>query len=153
MIQNQLCMQGHQRRKPTSHGRLCSDVGSNTKSKRIQGATAELYQDNNLVVQDEDLTQIDKSSVPLRDGSGYLSGLGVMHQLHCLVSLLPLFLTPPPSPSAAEKTMILTLGLEQNHLRQYAFQNHYTQETGSDKEIHVCKVLLARICHVYKLMQ
>lgn len=48
---------------------------------------ANSYVDDNLVVQEDDLIKIDKSSVPLRDGSGYLSGLGVMHQLHCLVSL------------------------------------------------------------------
>lgn len=39
------------------------------------------------MVEKKDLTQIDKESVPLAGSSGYLVGLGVMHQLHCLVSL------------------------------------------------------------------
>lgn len=74
------------------------------------------------------MIKIDKSSVPLRDGSGYLSGLGVMHQLHCLVS----------SKSAPPKDITLTSRMAQNHIREYAFPDYYIQETGRDKEVHVC---------------
>lgn len=42
--------------------------------------------DNNIVVQKEHLEMLNRSSVLLRDGSGYLAGLDVFHELHCLVS-------------------------------------------------------------------
>lgn len=41
--------------------------------------------DNNLQVQENDLRQLNKTTVALRDGSGYLASLEVLHQLHCLV--------------------------------------------------------------------
>ena len=41
--------------------------------------------DNNLVLSKEDLRNLDETSVPLRDGSGYLGTFSIIHQLHCLV--------------------------------------------------------------------
>lgn len=48
--------------------------------------TTDSLADNNLVVSAEDLTRLDRTSVPLVDGSGYLASLSVFHQLHCLGS-------------------------------------------------------------------
>ena len=45
-------------------------------------------------VSKETLDRINRTSVPLLDGSGYMAGLDVYHQLHCLVSFAgPLALT------------------------------------------------------------
>lgn len=38
-----------------------------------------------VTVQKEDLERINQTSVRLEDGSGYLAGLEVYHELHCLV--------------------------------------------------------------------
>ncbi|KAK9434862.1 hypothetical protein VB005_09650 [Metarhizium brunneum] len=56
-------------------------------SLETDAAWQRLLKYNNLVVQKEDLKQVDRSSVSLRDGSGYLASLSVYHQLHCLVSI------------------------------------------------------------------
>jgi Mycotoxin biosynthesis protein UstYa len=37
-----------------------------------------------IVVSGDDLKAIDRESIPLADGSGYLATLDVFHQLHCL---------------------------------------------------------------------
>jgi hypothetical protein len=37
-----------------------------------------------IVVSGDDLRAIDRESIPLADGSGYLATLDVFHQLHCL---------------------------------------------------------------------
>lgn len=39
-----------------------------------------------ITVQKSDLERINETSVELNDGSGYMVGLEVFHQLHCLVS-------------------------------------------------------------------
>ncbi|KAK5997735.1 hypothetical protein PT974_00092 [Cladobotryum mycophilum] len=39
---------------------------------------------NNIVVQQRDLDKLGKTSVPLRDKSGFLAGIDVIHELHCL---------------------------------------------------------------------
>lgn len=41
----------------------------------------------NLRVSKEALERINKSSIPLSDGSGYIAGLDVTHHLHCLISI------------------------------------------------------------------
>ena len=35
-------------------------------------------------VQKEDLDKINRTSIPLADGSGYLASLDVFHQIHCV---------------------------------------------------------------------
>ncbi|EXU95822.1 DUF3328 domain protein [Metarhizium robertsii] len=93
--------------------------------QRLLKCTRKIYikHDNNLVVQKEDLNQVDRSSVSLRDGSGYLASLSVYHQLHCL-----------------------------NYIRQYAFPDYYTRgdgKLGSSVHIYHCIDTLRRIimCH------
>lgn len=44
--------------------------------------------DNNAVVQEEDLKRVNRTSVLLRDRSGYLAGIDMFHELHCLVRKL-----------------------------------------------------------------
>ena len=51
-------------------------------------------------VSKEDLDKINRTSVPLLDGSGYMASLDVYHQLHCLVSFpaLPTLTPSDPEP-------------------------------------------------------
>jgi len=37
-----------------------------------------------MVVSEEDIKSVNRSSIALADGSGYLATLEVFHQLHCL---------------------------------------------------------------------
>ena len=43
--------------------------------------------DNNIIIQAGDLQKINRTSVLFRDNSGYLAGLDVFHELHCLVRI------------------------------------------------------------------
>jgi len=44
-----------------------------------------MYTDRNLAVRKEELDLINKTSIDLYKQDGYLSGLDIFHQLHCLV--------------------------------------------------------------------
>jgi hypothetical protein len=55
----------------------------------LEKPSSEYSPDNNAVIQKGDLEKINRTSdVLLRDKSGYLAGIDVFHQLHCLVGIL-----------------------------------------------------------------
>ncbi|KJZ80043.1 hypothetical protein HIM_00757 [Hirsutella minnesotensis 3608] len=56
----------------------------NGPSLETDAAWHELLQYNNIVVTDKDLKQLNRTSVALRHMPGYLAGLDVFHELHCL---------------------------------------------------------------------
>lgn len=64
----------------------------------LDQAWHELFEDIRIRVTSHDLSFYNVTSLPLADGSGYISELGVHHELHCLVSLvlptLLLFVAP-----------------------------------------------------------
>ncbi|KAK0636388.1 hypothetical protein B0T17DRAFT_80527 [Bombardia bombarda] len=83
-------------------------------SLEADAAWIELLRYNNLVVQKYDVDQIGKpeTSVQLRDKSGYLSGLDVIHELHCL-----------------------------NYIREFAYSDYYAlhgQKKNKDEHIFHC---------------
>ncbi|MCJ1312070.1 hypothetical protein MMC25_005744 [Agyrium rufum] len=43
-----------------------------------------LLEDQNIIVQEEDLIKVNRTSLKMYDGSGYLAALDVYHELHCL---------------------------------------------------------------------
>ncbi|MCJ1420489.1 hypothetical protein MMC32_006846 [Xylographa parallela] len=48
------------------------------------GYLADMLEGPNIVVSSEDLKDINRTSIELADGSGYLGTLSVFHQIHCL---------------------------------------------------------------------
>lgn len=59
----------------------------------FEKAWDELLEPTAIKVDHETLERINRTSVPLLDGSGYMAALDVFHQLHCLVSLTTCFAT------------------------------------------------------------
>lgn len=41
----------------------------------------------NLKIYPEEMSKLGRTSLKMRDGSGYLGVLGVYHELHCVVSI------------------------------------------------------------------
>ncbi|KAK2039145.1 hypothetical protein LZ31DRAFT_477229 [Colletotrichum somersetense] len=69
---------------------------------------AETDMNNNIAVQNEDLKILNRTSVLLRGGPGYLAGIDVLHELHCL-----------------------------NIIRENVFSDYYKQETHDERKQHI----------------
>ncbi|KAK1993870.1 hypothetical protein LX36DRAFT_728702 [Colletotrichum falcatum] len=74
----------------------------------VDSAWHQLLKYNNIVVRNDDLKNLNRTSVLLRDGSGYLAGLDVFHELHCL-----------------------------NIIRENVFDDYYKLEPQSEREQHI----------------
>ena len=51
----------------------------------LEQAWHDLLANNNIRLSKDELKKLNKTSIELHDGSGYLGELGVYHHLHCLV--------------------------------------------------------------------
>lgn len=85
-----------------------------------------------MVVSEEDIKAVNRSSIALADGSGYLATLEVFHQLHCLcVHSFPIH-----RGSATDD------GLFRDYIRQYTSKDYYpTPETEQRRFEHMGKPL------------
>lgn len=86
--------------------------------------------DNNILLQAEDLEQINKTSVLLRDKSAYLGGLDVFHELHCLVRGADTDFCVPQA----------YLFLQQNYIRENVYADYYALEPGKFRTEHLCGI-------------
>lgn len=86
--------------------------------------------DNNIMLQAEDLEQINKTSVLLRDKSAYLGGLDVFHELHCLVRGADTDIRMPQT----------YLFLQQNYIRENVYADYYALEPGKFRTEHLCEI-------------
>lgn len=75
-------------------------------------------------VNKETLDRINRTSVPLLDGSGYMAGLDVYHQLHCLVSLL--------APSRLHSVTPF-----QRYVRRYLHKDYYNMTEEKNLGQHI----------------
>ncbi|KAI0153417.1 hypothetical protein BJ166DRAFT_356263 [Pestalotiopsis sp. NC0098] len=94
--------------KRTLDSSIPNDFSAPPRRREADKAWHQLLTYNNLVVSAEDLVNLDRTSVPLADGSGYLASLSVFHQLHCL-----------------------------NYIREFAFPDYYIQEVGQPRRDHI----------------
>lgn len=51
----------------------------------------------NLKIYPNEMDKLGLKSLEFKDGSGYVGGLSVYHELHCIVSLFPIVLGFPAS--------------------------------------------------------
>lgn len=56
-----------------------------------------MYEDMYIRLTEEEMQEMNRTSIALKDGSGYLAELGVYHQIHCVVSPKSTFLVFPCS--------------------------------------------------------
>ncbi len=83
-----------------------------------------------MVVSEEDIKAVNRSSIALTDGSGYLATLEVFHQLHCLYAHS--FPTFPTTCTDGE--------LSRDYIRQYISKDYYiTPETEQRRFEHMGK--------------
>ena len=86
----------------------------------------------NMVVSEEDVKAVNRSSIALADGSGYLATLEVFHQLHCLC----VGFVPVSEKHAADD------GLSRDYIRQYISKDYYiTPETEQRRFEHMGKFI------------
>ncbi|KAI1128411.1 hypothetical protein F5Y10DRAFT_292062 [Nemania abortiva] len=91
-------------------------------------------------VDKEALDRINRTSVPLRDGSGYMATLDVYHQLHCLVTVpssnLHLALSFPFNISIQPRHLRVR---PQKYIRRYLNQDYYNMsEPNLEQHIDHC---------------
>ncbi|PQE29577.1 hypothetical protein CJF30_00009187 [Rutstroemia sp. NJR-2017a BBW] len=77
-----------------------------------------------MVAYEQDLKKINRTSVKLRGQEGYLAGLDVMHELHCLVSTRP---RKKRGQSASN-----------NYVRQTIYDSYYAMEDVKYHNEHLC---------------
>ena len=79
----------------------------------------------NLRISDDDLTKLNRTSLPLADGKGdYWASMEVYHHLHCLVRIPSIF---PRAPALRQ-----TIKASQKAIRHYIAIDYYPEDTEAE---------------------